>query len=172
MNQFEEHIIPFTSNPATARRHAAEAQQTYETAIVHLALRDAEHHIQERIAQMATEQDPQKALLGLMRLIRDIRWSAALETVVAAVYNDLEMTLLPQKRESRRETAYEIVYQERLSLEEKAFRLYELLNRVQQESIEEGKQLGSQGSDRLPHLRQSVMHRLGIDDPYDLGFLE
>lgn len=172
MNQFEEHMIPFTSNPATARRHAAEAQQIYETAIVHLALRDTEYHIQRRIAHLAASQDPQKALLGLIRMMRDIRWSASLETVTAAVYNDIEMALLPQKRAHRKETAYEIVYQEGLSLEEKAFRLYELLNRVQQDIIEEEKQHSSQRSDDLSHLRQAVMHRLGIDDPYDLSYLE
>jgi hypothetical protein len=178
MNQFEEHLIPFTSNPATARKHAARAQQRYETAIVHLALRDAEYHIQERIAQLAALQDPQKALLELIRMIRDIRWSASLETVVAAIYNDIEMALLPQKRETRRETAYDIVYQDGLSLEGKAFRLYELLSRVQREIVKEGKQHRAESSDNLPQLRQEVklrqevMQRLGIEDPIDLSFLE
>ena len=172
MNRFEEHLMPFTAHPATARRHAARAQRTYETAIVHLALRDAEYHIQERIAHLVASQDSQHALLGLIRLIRDIHWSASIETVVAAVYHDIEMALLPQKREARRETAYEIVYQEGLSLEEKAFGLYELLNRVQQEIVEEGKQHREERSDNLPQLRQAVMQRLGIDDPFDLSFLE
>jgi hypothetical protein len=172
MNQFEEIMIPFTPNPATARRYAAEAQQMYETAIVHLALRDAEDHIQERIARLVASQDPHQALLELIRMMRDIRWSASLETVTAAIYNDIEVALLPQKYERRKETAYDIVYREGCSLEEKAFRLYALLNRVQQEIVEEGKEHGAESSDTRSRRRQDVMRRLGIDDPYDLSFLE
>jgi hypothetical protein len=111
----------------------------YEQAIEYLAICDVECGIRARILHLIAESNPQQAMLEVINLLRDIDWTDS-DIVEFAVLNDIEIALLPEKRESRSETAFEIVYRQDLLSEEKAYHLYQLHNAVGREAVEDRKE--------------------------------
>lgn len=103
----------------TMLRQAKRRLEEYKVVIFHLAVQDEEHHICERIQQLANDPDPKKAVLEMITISRDISLSPFNEFLEVAIFNDIEIALSPEKRE----TSYEIVYREDLTLTEKAKRL-------------------------------------------------
>src|SRR6266700_5267795 len=108
---FELEMRKYCSDPYQAKKYSAEARRLYEQAIEYLAICDVEWGIRARIQRLTTEPNPQQAMLEVLRLLRDIDWTNS-DIVEFAVLNDIEMALLPEKRDSRSETAFEIVYRQ------------------------------------------------------------
>lgn len=132
---FEMDMRKYSSDHYQAQKYAADVRRVYEQAIEYLAICDVECGIQARIQLLLTEPHYQQAMLVVIRLLRDIEWTNS-DIAECAVLNDIEMALLPEKRESRRETAFEIVYRQDLPSEEKAYHLYQLHNAVGREVAE------------------------------------
>jgi hypothetical protein len=132
---FEMDMRRYCADPYQAKKYAADARRVYEQAIEYLAICDVECGIRARLQRLLTQPDSQQAMLEVIRLLRDIEWTDS-DIVEFAVLNDLEMTLCPEKRESRRETTFEIVYRQDLPSEEKAYHLYQLHNAVGREAAE------------------------------------
>ncbi len=126
---FELEMRKYCSDPYQAKKYSD------EQAIEYLAICDVERGIRARIQRLTTEPNPQQAMLEVLRLLRDIDWTNS-DIVEFAVLNDIEMALLPEKRESRRETTLEIVYRQDWPSEEKAYHLYQLHNAVRREVAE------------------------------------
>ena len=134
----------------------------YEQALEYLAICDVECGIRASIQHLITEPNPQQAMLEVIRLLRDIDWTHS-DIVEFAVLNDIEMALLPEKRESRRETALEIVYRQDLPSEEKAYHLYQLHNAVSREVAEGRKERHHVSLDEMNQIKRRVLRQPEAD---------
>lgn len=156
---FEMEMRKYSPDPYQANKYAAEARRMYEQAIEYLAICDVECSIRARIQRLITEPNPQQAVLEVIHLLCDIDWTNS-DIVEFAVLNDIEMALLPEKREIRSETAFEIVYRQDLLSEEKAYHLYRLHNVVSKEAAESRKE---RRRIRLDQIKKRVLRQPEAD---------
>lgn len=159
---FELEMRKYCSDPYQAKKYAAKARRMYEQAIEYLAICDVECGIRARIQHLTTAPNPQQAILEVIHLLRDIDWTDSI-IVEFAVLNDIEMALLPEKRESRSETAFEIVYRQDLQAEEKAYHLYQLHNAVSREAAESGKERRHVRLDEMDQIKRRVLRQPEAD---------
>ena len=159
---FEMQMRRYSSDPYQAKKYASEARRMYEQAIEYLAICDVECGIRARIQHLNTESHSQQAMLEVINLLRDIDWTHS-NIVEFAVLNDIEMALLPEKRESRGETAFEIVYRQDLSSEEKAYYLYQLHNAVSREGTEGRKERRHLRLDEMDQIKRRVLRQPETD---------
>ncbi|SRR5258706_3270827 len=159
---FELEMREYCFDPFQAKKYAADARRVYEQAIEHLAICDVECGIRARIQRLKIEPNSQQAVLEVIALLRDINWTDS-DIVEFAVLNDIEMAFLPEKRESRGETALEIVYRQDLSSEEKAYYLYQLHNTVSRESTESRKERRHLLLDELNQIKRRVLRQPETD---------
>ena len=80
-----------------------------------------------------------------------------------AVLNDIEMVLRPEKRESRSQTAFEIVYRQDWPSEEKAYHLYQLHNAVGREAAEGRKEHHHISLDDIHQITRRVLRQPEAD---------
>jgi hypothetical protein len=160
---FEMDMRKYSSDPYQAKKYAADARRVYEQALEYLAICDVECGIRASIQHLITEPNPQQAMLEVIRLLRDIDWTNS-DIVEFAVLNDIEMALLPEKRESRRETALEIVYRQDWPSEEKAYHLYQLHNAVSREVAEGMKERHHISLDEMNQIKRRVLRQPEADE--------
>ena len=101
-------------------------------------------------------------MLEVINLLRDIDWTHS-HIVEFAVLNDIEMAFLPEKREIRSETAFEIVYRQDLLSEEKAYHLYRLHNAVSREAAESRKERRHIRLDEMDQIKKRVLRQSELD---------
>jgi hypothetical protein len=101
-------------------------------------------------------------MLEVINLLRDIDWTDS-DIVEFAVLNDIEIALLPEKRESRSETAFEIVYRQDLLSEEKAYHLYRLHNAVGREAVEDRKERRHIRLNEMDQIKRRVLRQPEAD---------
>lgn len=159
---FELDMRRYCADPYQAKKYAADARRVYEQALEYLAICDVECGIRARIQRLLTQPNPQEAMLEVIRLLRDIEWTAS-DIVEFAVLNDLEMVLRPEKRESRSQTAFEIVYRQDWPSEEKAYHLYQLHNAVGREAAEDRKEHHHVSLDDMHQIKRRVLRQPEAD---------
>ncbi len=159
---FELDMRRYCADPYQAKKYAADARRVYEQAIEYLAICDVECGIRARIQRLITELNPQQAMLEVICLLRDIAWTNS-AIVEFSVLNDIEMALLPEKRESRRETAFEIVYRQDVPSEEKAYHLYQLHKAVGSRVAEGRKERRHVSLDDMHQIKNRVLRQPEAD---------
>ena len=148
----------------TMLRQAKIMLTEYEMIIVNLALLDEQHHIREKLQRLEDDADPTEALSEIIRINRGLRTTPSYMLVESTLYIDIEMALNPKKRERRKQTAYEIVYRDDLTLAEKAEQLYQLSEALDKEIEEEFKNKGYADWHETQAMHDRVCQRLGISN--------
>jgi hypothetical protein len=159
---FELEMRKYCFDSFQAKKYAVEARRMYEQAIEYLAICDVECGIRARIQHLIAESNPQQAMLEVINLLRDIDWTDS-DIVEFAVLNDIEIALLPEKRESRSETAFEIVYRQDLLSEEKAYHLYRLHNVVGREAVKDRKERRHIRLNEMDQIKRRVLRQPEAD---------